>query len=121
MDTREKIVDARAAAQIKSNGATVVTGYFDPLIAWHARWLANFKKPGKALMILIATPENAILPVRARQELVASLAVVDHVAEFSEELAASAVRLESQDRELFRDLLELVHGRNSTAATAKPN
>ena len=121
MDTREKIVDARAAAKIKAGGATVVTGYFDPLIAWHARWLANFKKPGKPLMILIATPENEILPVRARQELVASLAVVDHVAEFSGDLAAGAIRLESQDRELFQDLLELVHARNESVAAAKPN
>jgi bifunctional ADP-heptose synthase (sugar kinase/adenylyltransferase) len=121
MDTREKIVDARAAAQIKAGGATVVSGYFDPLIAWHARWLANFKKPGKALMVLIATPENVILPVRARQELIASLAVVDHVAEFSDELAAGAVRLETQDRELFHDLLQLVHARSESVAAAKPN
>ncbi len=121
MDTREKIVDARAATQIKAGGAIVVSGYFDPLIAWHARWLANFKKPGNPLMILIATPDNAILPVRARQELVASLAVVDHVAEFSDDLAAGAIRLESQDRELFQDLLELVHTRNQSLAGTKPN
>ena len=121
MDTREKIVDAAAAVQIKAAGATVVSGYFDPLIAWHARWLANFKKPGKALMILIATRENSILPVRARQELVASLAVVNHVTEFSDELADGAIRLESQDRELFQDLLELVHTRNQSLAAAKPN
>ncbi len=118
MDTREKIVDAAAAARIKASGAIVVAGYFDPMIAWHARWLANFKKPGKALLILIASPENTILPDRAREELIASLAVVDHVAEFSDELAAGAVRLESEDRKLFPDLLELVHARNRSAACA---
>jgi hypothetical protein len=116
MDTRSKIVDADGAREMVGRGATVIAGYFDPLIAWHSRWLTGFKKPGRPLLVLIATPENAILPMRARAELVASMSVVDYVAEFSDELARDAIRLEPQDRELFKDLLDLVHARNSVAA-----
>jgi bifunctional ADP-heptose synthase (sugar kinase/adenylyltransferase) len=140
IDTRRKIVGAAEAAGIAAAGATVVSGYFDPLIAWHARWLAGFKKPARPLLVLIATPENPILPAAARAELVASLGVVDHVAEFpaefSKELAdmldpaaelrggdigIEIIRIESQDRELFQDLLELVHSRqNGASAKQEP-
>jgi hypothetical protein len=118
VDTRKKIVDGLEAVKIATSGATVVSGYFDPMIAWHARWLASFKKPARPMLVLIATPENSILPAPARAELVASLRVVDHVAEYSAELseaiaagAGSVIHLENQDRELFKDLLELVHSR----------
>jgi len=138
VDTRSKIVGAREAANIAAGGATVVSGYFDPLIAWHARWLAGFKKPARPLLVLIATPENPILPAPARAELVASLRVVDHVAEFSGELAGilgeslcqnfgetpkasggRVIRIENEDRELFKDLLELLHSRQHGTLTAQ--
>jgi bifunctional ADP-heptose synthase (sugar kinase/adenylyltransferase) len=121
VDLREKIVDARDAAAIAAAGAVVVSGYFDPLIAWHARWLENFKKAGRSMLVVITTPDHPILPARARAELVASLRVVDHVAEFSPELAAleRVIHLEKEDRELFRDLLELVHSRNGAVAAAE--
>lgn len=133
VDTRGKIVGTGEAANIAARGATVVSGYFDPLIAWHARWLAGFKKPARPMLVLIVTPENPILPAAARAELVASLRVVDHVAEFSAELAGilgetldasgggiiriEIIRLENQDRELFKDLLELVHSRQNGTLT----
>ncbi len=120
MDTRSKILDAARAAEVVKSGATVVAGYFDPLIAWHSRWLAMFKKSDRPLLVLIASPENPILPPAARCELVASLRVVDYVCEFAPELAANASRLESQDRELFGDLLKLVHSRNQ-AVPAQAN
>jgi bifunctional ADP-heptose synthase (sugar kinase/adenylyltransferase) len=121
VDLREKIVDARDAAAIAAAGAVVVSGYFDPVIAWHARWLENFKKPGRSMLVVITTPDHPILPARARAELVASLRVVDHVAEFSPELAGlePVIHLEKEDRELFRDLLELVHSRNGAVAAAE--
>ena len=122
MDLREKIVDARDATAIAAAGAVVVSGYFDPVIAWHARWLENFKKPGRSMLVVITTPDHPILPARARAELVASLRVVDHVAESSGELVqaitaagSSVINLKNQDRELFKDLLELVHSRQSGA------
>jgi glycerol-3-phosphate cytidylyltransferase-like family protein len=128
VDSRSKIVDAREATEIAAGGATVVSGYFDPMIAWHARWLSSFKKPGQKMLVLIATPEHPILPARARAELVAALGIVDHVAEYSEEVmtsiaatggdAGAVIRVEAQDRELFQDLLELVHSRQSGAPAA---
>jgi hypothetical protein len=135
LDTRRKIVGAAEAAGIAAGGATVVSGYFDPLIAWHARWLAGFKKGARPLLVLIATPENPILPAAARAELVASLRVVDHVVEFSAELArmlygaseasgsirTEIIRIENQDRELFNDLLKLVHSRQSGASVQRGN
>jgi hypothetical protein len=126
VDTRNKIVDSREAAKIAAGGATVVSGYFDPMIAWHARWLVSFKKTARPLLVLIATPENPILPALARAELVASLRVVGHVAEYSGELAeaiaaagGSVIHLENQDRELFKDLLELVHSRQDGNVAAQ--
>ncbi len=117
----EKIVGIRDAAAIAAAGAVVVSGYFDPLIAWHARWLKGFKKSGRSLLVVITTPDHPILPPRARAELVASLRVVDHVVEFSPELAEleRVIHLEKEDRELFRDLLELVHSRNGAVAAAE--
>ena len=119
LDTRNKILDAARAAEIVNAGATVVVAYFDPLIAWHSRWLAMFKKPDRPLLVVIADPDRAILPNAARRELVAGLRIVDYVAEFTPELVAAskgAHRLESQDRELFADLLKLVHQRNQGVA-----
>lgn len=117
MDTREKILGSREAAAIAASGAVVVSGHFDPLIAWHVRWLEGFRKTGRPLLVMITTPENPILPARARAELVASLRAVDHVVEFSSDLALTGViHLEREDRELFRDLLELVHSRNRAMA-----
>ena len=84
MDTRDKIVDIARATEIARSGATVVSGYFDPLISSMAERLALIKQAalkqnGRSLLVLIRTPENAILPVRARAQLVAGLQVVDFV------------------------------------------
>jgi hypothetical protein len=117
VDTRCKIVDASQAAKIAKAGATVVVGYFDPMIAWHSLWLTSFKKPDRSLLVLIATPGNCILPGRARAELVAAVRVVDYVSEARLEIAG-AIDVRSQDRELFQDLLQLVHSRQSSATPA---
>ena len=110
MDTRHKIVDAAQAASIAAAGATVVSGYFDPMVASHAERLAALKT-GAKLLVLIATPENAILPAAARAELVAGLRAVDYVAEFADGLTPQ-IRLEQEDAERFTLLLRHVHGRN---------
>ena len=79
MDTRTKIIDAAQAARIAQAGATVVSGYFDPMIASHAERLATLKQEGKSLLVLVATPPDAILPALARAQLIAGLSVVDYV------------------------------------------
>jgi bifunctional ADP-heptose synthase (sugar kinase/adenylyltransferase) len=86
MDTREKIIDTTQAGRLIADGAIVVSGYFDPLIASHAERLAQLKPVGAKLLVLIASPENAILPAAARAELVAGLRAVDYVSELAEGL-----------------------------------
>lgn len=115
MDSRTKIVPAGEAARLVAAGAMVVTGYFDPLLASHAERLRDLKRDGAPLLVVIADPENPILPARARAELVAGLAVVDHVVEAVDDLAAAgltaAVRLEAEDARRLEELIEHVHAR----------
>jgi bifunctional ADP-heptose synthase (sugar kinase/adenylyltransferase) len=115
MDTRKKIIDAAQAASIAADGATVVSGYFDPLIASHAERLAKLKPAGSKLLVLIATPANAILPAAARAELVAGLRAVDYVAELADGVVP-LIRLEQEDDERYRALLQHVHARQEAAS-----
>jgi bifunctional ADP-heptose synthase (sugar kinase/adenylyltransferase) len=115
LDTREKIIDAAHAARIASDGATVISGYFDPLIASHAERLAELKPAGARLLVLIATPDNAILPAAARAELVAGLRCVDYVSELADGLAAQ-IHLEEEDGRRFTELLAHVHARQKAAS-----
>lgn len=70
MDSRSKI-----GAPIP-DGAYVVKGYFDPLLAADARRLAACPRP---LAVIVADPPEPLLPLEARQLLVAALACVDVV------------------------------------------
>ena len=81
MDTRAKIIERAAAERIAGDGArlTVVTGYFDPLIAAHAARLAEIAATAAAVLVVVRTPEQPLLPARARAELVAALRAVNHV------------------------------------------
>jgi hypothetical protein len=115
VDTREKIIDTTQAADIAASGATVVSGYFDPLIASHAERLASLKPAGQKLLVLIATPPNAILPAAARAELVAALRSVDYVSELAAGLAPQ-IHLEQEDAERFAALLQHVHARQKCAS-----
>jgi hypothetical protein len=109
LDTRTKIVDAAQAACIAASGAMVVSGYFDPMVASHAERLASLKT-GEKLLVLIATPDNAILPAAARAELVAGLRAVDYVAEAADGLTPH-IHLEEEDAGRFAALLQHVHAR----------
>jgi hypothetical protein len=118
MDTRSKILSSSEAAQIALR-ATVVSGYFDPLLAWHASRLQELKaelKGDSPLLALIATPANPILPARARAELVAGLKVVDHVCEAPApteiECIAPHFRLEDEERCNIQELIDRVHSRH---------
>jgi glycerol-3-phosphate cytidylyltransferase-like family protein len=115
LDTREKIIDADRAARVAAEGAMVVSGYFDPLIASHAERLEKLKPEGARLLVLIVTPVNAILPAAARAELVAGLRAVDYVAELAEGLTPQ-IRLEQEDDERYRTLLRHVHWRQKAAS-----
>jgi glycerol-3-phosphate cytidylyltransferase-like family protein len=115
LDTRTKIVEGEEAANLAAAGALVVSGYFDPMVASHARSLAALKRDGKPLLVLIRTPENPILPARARAELVASLNVVDHVAEIAPGIPVQ-LELESEEEIRLEKLIEHVHARQSATS-----
>lgn len=113
MDTREKIVSTARAAEVA--GATIVSGYFDPLLASHAARLEELKRDGSPLIVLIASAPDSILPARARAELVAGLRAVDYVVESAEGLAAG-VHLEEEDRAKLDALIAHVHSRQQAAS-----
>jgi bifunctional ADP-heptose synthase (sugar kinase/adenylyltransferase) len=69
--------DARANA--REHKTKWIRGYFDPLLAEHARLLHAASEPDHLMVVLIGDPPEPLLPSRARAELVASLAVVDYV------------------------------------------
>jgi bifunctional ADP-heptose synthase (sugar kinase/adenylyltransferase) len=75
MDTRTKIVDRQ---QVPAEAAWF-SGHFDPLLAEHVRMLREAKAPGQLLAVEITNPARPLLAQRARAELVAGLADVDHV------------------------------------------
>jgi bifunctional ADP-heptose synthase (sugar kinase/adenylyltransferase) len=112
VDTRTKIVPYSDAARIAVDGATVVSGYFDPLLVSHADRLERLKRAGAPLLVLISDPERAILPARARAELVAGLKVVDYVAEGGEGIPIHH-RLEEEDRRRLEELIAHVQARQS--------
>ena len=115
MDTRTKIVSSLEASRIAGQGATVVIGYFDPMLASHADQLKALKQTGHPLLVAIADPEHPILPTRARAELVAGLAVVDHVVESASSLKPDADLRAGHDRKLDQ-LIQHVQSRQRAAS-----
>ena len=115
MDTRTKIIDPAHAARVAREGATVVSGYFDPMVAGYAEELAKLKHDGKPLLVLIANPPEPILPARARAQLVAGLAAVDYVCDSRGELTPE-VTLEEQHAAGRENLIRHVHSRQRAAS-----
>ncbi len=115
IDTRTKIIDPAHAARVAREGATVVSGYFDPMVASYAEELAKLKTDGKPLLVLIANPAEPILTARARAQLVAGLAVVDYVCDSPSELTPD-VALEAQHAAGRENLICHVHSRQRAAS-----
>ena len=115
MDTRTKIIDTAQAARIAQSGATVVSGYFDPMIASHAERLITLKQEDTPLLVLVATPPDAILPALARAQLVAGLSVVDYVCESPDGVPAQ-IHLEDEHALLLTKLIDHVHARQRAAS-----
>lgn len=114
MDTRIKIVDAERARRVAAQGATVVSGAFDPLLAAHAERLEQLKRDGSPLLVLVADPDDPILPAGARMELVAGLASVDYVARSTPDLDPQ-VRLEQEDELRRQQLIRHVQTRQQAS------
>lgn len=91
-----------------------MSGYFDPLLAAHAQRLQQVKG-GAPLLVLIADPPAPVLASRARAELVAALACVDYVAEWTPDITPQ-LRLEQEDAERLDRLIEHVHQRQAAAS-----
>ena len=119
MDTRSKIISSERAAELARSGATLVSGFFDPLVAALAEQLASLKEEGMQggapLVVLIRSAENPILPARARAELVAALAAVDYVCD-AECGTEPSVRLEQEHEQRLLDLIAHVHARQNAGA-----
>jgi hypothetical protein len=127
LDTRDKILDQKQAANIaagfRSRGVKwkLVEGYFDVLTPALVRSLETLAD-GTPLMAAVLDPAAPLLPSRARAELAASLRVVDYVLLLGgaalepllEELRPDEIiRAEPEDRRRFEALIEYVHRRNS--------
>ncbi len=115
MDTRTKIIDATHAIRIAQTGATIVSGYFDPMIASHAERLATLRREGTPLLVLVATPHGAILSALARAQLVAGLSVVDYVCDAPDGIIPQ-IHLEDEHAELLTKLIDHVHARQRAAS-----
>ena len=78
MDTRNKILTHEAAERLLRSrpDARVVTGYFDPVLAAHARRLSEI---GDRVIVCVRRSDSSLLDQRARAELVASLSSVEFV------------------------------------------
>jgi bifunctional ADP-heptose synthase (sugar kinase/adenylyltransferase) len=120
VDTRAKILDpgeaADAARQARRLGKRIklVTGYFDPLLAVHARRLSEIASSGAVLFVVIREPARPLLRAQARAELVAALAMVDYVVPGDALLRADEVYSEeSADERRTQDLMMYVQNRQS--------
>lgn len=113
VDTRRKIIAGADAARMVEQGAMVVSGYFDPLLASHAGRLKQLKRG--TLIVAIEDPPHPILERRARAELVASLKAVDFVVESRDGLTPQ-VRLEQEDVRRLEELIAHVRARQQGAS-----
>ncbi len=116
MDTRCKLVDLERA--LAGGGRTaIVAGYFDPLIAAHARRLGELKSKTDRLIAVILEPPDPLLDSRARAELVAALACVDTVVIGAPDLSRTDI-LHEETADLARraDLIAKVRARHGDLA-----
>lgn len=133
MDTRCKILDAAAAAEVarhrhaSGDRVIAITGYFDVLQASHVRELRRVRKatgPG-VLMAVLLRPPDPVLSDRARSEMVAGLGVIDYVVSIKDgpELEAllagfdsgNVIRAEAAHDRLIRQLIAHVQERQTNA------
>ncbi len=111
MDTRAKIVENGERAPVLPAGTRVVSGFFDPLLHWHAERLEEARRSAAALVVVVKDPAKEVLPARARAELVAALRCVDWVVADGPRAPAADVRLEEEDAERAAAFVEHVRAR----------
>lgn len=112
IDTRTKILTVEDAvariAGLRAAGEKVraAIALCDPMLPHHISQMARVAGDAK-LVLVMATPEDAYLPVRARAELAASLACVDAVV-IAETDARQVVQMLGADEILAIDPVEAV-------------
>jgi bifunctional ADP-heptose synthase (sugar kinase/adenylyltransferase) len=124
VDTRNKILSPAAVRRLPLDSPAVATGYFDVILAGHARDLdeVRARAAGRALVVIVLPLAREILSQSARAELVAALRVVDYVviaddADLESLIAflnpSELVRLEAADADRARQLREHVRCRRT--------
>ena len=123
MDTRKKIVSRRSLASL-SGRVRVAKGWFDILTAEHCGLLADFKRVGDKLVVLVyreTSDRQAPLDSFGRAQMVAALACVDAVCQCDvadAEATASGLAAESVldiDASLARDIVRDVAERHANS------
>jgi glycerol-3-phosphate cytidylyltransferase-like family protein len=127
LDTRSKIIGMEVAlARIqKRPGWVIVTGYFDPVTAAHARRLREIHAEHSGIVVFLSDLPHPVLPAQARAELLAAMRMVDYVV-LPQERARSVplqpgselrvLHEEEADEARFKKLIEHVHERCKTVA-----
>jgi cytidyltransferase-like protein len=116
LDTRIKLVDLDRA--LAGAGRTaIVTGYFDPLTAAHARRLREIQSQADRLIAIVLDPPEPLLDSRARAELVAALECVDYVVTGGVDTARTDIfHEELADLKHRSDLIARVRARHGAMA-----
>ncbi|HYZ83579.1 MAG TPA: hypothetical protein VE621_04230 [Bryobacteraceae bacterium] len=121
MDTRSKILSVPAPdAGIRA----VVVGYFDPVTSANALRLKQLAEQYGNLLVIVTDPEDPILPLRARLELVAALRPVTEVVgvapdELEDALESlegvEVIREEAEDTRRTQDFIRHLQERQAAA------
>lgn len=112
------MVDLERALGLVDGGRTaIVTGYFDPLTAAHARRLGELKSQADHLIAIVLEPPEPLLISTARAELIAALACVDYVVIGASDMARTDIfHEEAADLERRADLIARVRARHGALA-----
>jgi len=122
----EQAREVAARPRVRPGRRVAVTGFFDVLLAEHARELARVSQvtEKESLWVVLVSPLTPVLPARARAELLAALGMVDYVviAEGCEDLENllrslrpdHIVRAEADHERRRRQLIEHAQRRQSS-------
>lgn len=112
MDTRKKIVSlSEVSGRVFDR---FVVGYFDPVVAAH---VTRLEALGGPVTVSLLDPPDAILPARARAELVAALGSVETVIiGDARAQARQVIDLTGADLETRQALIERIRHRSAPPA-----
>lgn len=116
MDTRTKIVDLDTARNQASQPRTaVVIGYFNPVLAEHARRMRELRAGYDRLIVIVADPAEPLMDAMERAQLVAALEAVDWVVLSGAPFGTPLFDERDADEERFQRLVARVQQRSRIA------